>query len=203
MISGMKTNPPKSGMSNRFLLILLLFLTACTQVVLTVPETPRANYLYWNADRPLTWEDFQGRPFDATGTIACEIYLLNPSGLGRMTLYHPIEISVYTCMDRSRSWVRAEYKSADLLLYNQLLFDLYEIQTRHLRQEFKSTKFSLFNPLPRYQEISNRGNQVLEDRIVQFRRETNLGRDSAALAEWQKDLRRELAELAPFELKNP
>ncbi len=199
----MRTSRQKCGMSKKLPALLLVLLTACTQVVLTVPPAPDIHALYWRSDRPLTWADFQGRPFDSSNSIACEIHLLNPSGLGRMTLYQPIEISVYAYMDRSRSWVQPEYKSANLLLYNQLLFDLYEIQTRRLRQEFKSTSFNPLNPLPRFNQIINAANKVLQNRIGQFRRETNLGQDTAALAEWRKELQRELNELSAFEIKNP
>jgi hypothetical protein len=60
--------------------------------------------LHWNANRPLTWNDFKGQPEEG-GTLQGQILCLNLGGFQRQSAHHQIRFNIVSVFDRLNSWM--------------------------------------------------------------------------------------------------
>jgi outer membrane murein-binding lipoprotein Lpp len=99
----------------------------------------------WNADRPLTWADFQGVPdADASPNIGARTHILLNYRYQYITEFdrstnrycarvHPAGVQVDCMVDPLTSWVRPDARSDRLLNHEQRHFDLAQVYARKIR----------------------------------------------------------------------
>ena len=104
---------------------------------------------------------------------------------------------VETIFDRKQSWVAKEQQTEQELKYYQTMFNLYEVESRKLRKQFKETKLGL-DPDKVFQEKYNAALAALDERSKLYMEETDLGIDAAALEKWSQTLQQELKELESY-----
>src|SRR5438876_11403809 len=110
---------------------LLVFFIGCVGSQ-QLPQLPEGA-LVWSSQQKLKWDDFQGNPIHSGGQTVCEIALQNPTYLMKGNIFSK-EVVIGDCyMDRKHSWADKTKVTDQLLLYNQTMFDIYELFTRKLR----------------------------------------------------------------------
>lgn len=142
----------------------------------------------WNRG-PLTWSDFKVLPSDSVHTswLECSFRLDSMDNIGGMKM---CRTKVVCEVDPLASWVMDDYMTDQELAYNQVLFNLAEIQCR------------MFQPSLDLNQSPLEGDSLLmcvagyygieEDR---FAWESDGGQDSAAVARWLDSTNRVLAEM--------
>ncbi len=180
-------------MKNSF--ILLISLLVSTPLF---SQTLSADTLHWSANKKLTWNDFKGKPSDELETGEC-LMVMQASFVKKNPL-KPAIAAVVAVFDRKHSHTAIDDRTAQELKYYQVMFDIYEVYSRKLRQEFKNTKFGL-DPDKIFQEKYSKGITALDERVRKYRNDTNQGESNAELLKWEKQIALELKELEKFSSK--
>jgi hypothetical protein len=149
--------------------------------------------IHWSESRKLEWKYFAGKADGKEGILGQTTMMMNAEfrkGFKATT-------SIETLFDRKSSFVSAEGKTPQQLKYFQTMFDLYEVESRKLRKEFKTTKFGL-DPDKVFQEKYNAALKALSERVDNYMEETAAGNEPEEVAKWSKTLKAELKELDVF-----
>jgi hypothetical protein len=95
-------------------------------------------------------------------------------------------------VDKKNSWVDRKNAKDELLLYNQTIFDIYELYTRQLRQTFASTSFGLKDPIKIFNNAVEKNNEQLFARLRAFRTESGMGQNFETVKSWSAQIAAEL-----------
>jgi hypothetical protein len=189
-------------MKKYFIVCLTLFLVQCstTRISELYQVYDKVNYIYWSESKKLSWQDFEGEPLGSSNNHASEIHVYNPATIEKANLFSSPKLTSICVFDKKHSWVNQKIANDDILLYNQIIFNIYELYTRMLRKEFKNTDFSLDDYIKEFHFISEKNNSNLSDRIEKFRSESDLGQHKRALERWNKIIDDELASLNDYKM---
>lgn len=186
-----------------------LFSVAVMVLALGMSASAQLQYRSWNKG-PLTWHDFQvlrnvadakafeqsAHPEDTLSGVAEELasgswlqytFRLKHSD----TLANGITADrtrVVACMEPRLSWVAAESMTDKELHYNQVVFNLCEIQCRMFQPEFDR------GSAPDQDLLESVGKYAQSDEM-RFNYESGYGADSAVVERWLDSTNRLLAEL--------
>ena len=185
----------------KYSLVLLSFLfvqCATTKTSDLYQTYTKENYVYWSDSKKLTWDDFQGTPIGSNENYVTEIHLYNPATIEKANYFSTAKLTSICVFDKKHSWVNKKSASADLLLYNQVIFNIYELYTRKLRKEFYSTNFGLDDYIQQFHTMTEKNNSDLKNRLEDFRRDADLGKNVAGIKFWEMTVDKELDELKEF-----
>ncbi|MBK7500889.1 MAG: hypothetical protein IPI19_17830 [Ignavibacteriales bacterium] len=161
----------------------------------------KVNYVYWSDSRKLTWEDFQGKPIGSNENYVSEIHLYNPATIEKANIFSTAKLTSICVFDKKHSWVNKKVASADLLLYNQVIFNIYELYTRKLRKEFYNTEFGLDDYIQQFHLMTEKNNSDLKDRLEDYRSDADLGKNVAGIKLWEMTIDKELEELKAYKVE--
>ena len=139
------------------------------------------------ADGPLTWNDFRTVTADGNSSYLCYRFgysqVTGRTAEGNKIDYYRAE----AYMVPAESWVDARYRTDLLLRYNQLVFDLLEVERRQLSRTVITcnTQSSLDAALAS-------ANTTMTNTLLSLRVATADGTDSNAIALWEQSTRRRL-----------
>lgn len=147
-------------MKNKFILIILL---------LIVSNVNAQDYRKYWADGDLTWNDFQAKPIkNYTSHLAYVLlYQTNKKIINNKT-YYGVFSDAY--VDKSLSFVHKNIQDNYHLKYNQVIFNLVEIQKRELQKRF----YNLDNIFEANALLSDAKSQ-LDRKVLDFQEECNYG----------------------------
>jgi len=174
-------------MKNLFLL--LLFPSAIFSQSKNLNDT-----LHWKESKPLSWQDFKGKPKNG---MSGEAFCMLMANYEKPNPLKKTKFKIAAVWDRKKSWIAPDSKTADELLYYQVLFDIYEVHARKLRKEFSETKFGL-NPEAEFRGKYNTATENLTEEANDYRDETNEGADIAAVKKWNEKIKEEFKQLEKF-----
>lgn len=141
---------------------------------------------------PLTWNDFHHNTAINEKTSYLE-YFLDISHrsveVGNVKYSLPM-VEAYTSFEYS--WADSNYRTPQLLAYNQCLFDLVEYHRRKLEREISSSN------LWDYDELMKKGVRRLDDDLIRAEIEMKQGSDSSAIVAWQAKMRESFDTFKPF-----
>ena len=170
-------------------LLAATFLFCLTINVHAQPKNPN-DTIHWRAGKPLSWEDFKGKPKKANG-LTGEAFCMNYSKYEKPNPLKKTKYKVFAIWDRGKSWIDPKVKTPEELLYYQTLFNIYELNARKLRKEFSETKFGI-NPDQLFQAKYNSFNEALMDECRQYESETGSGTDRDEVKKWSEKINSEL-----------
>ncbi len=185
----------------KYSLVLLSFLfvqCAATRTSELYQTYDKVNYVYWSESRKLTWEDFQGKQNDSQNNNISQIRLYNPATIERATYLSNPELTVICIFDKKNSWVKKSAANDSLLLYHQVMFDIYELYNRKLKKQFNETEFSLNDYIEEFKSLTGKNNSDLEQQIEQYKIDSDHGNNYAGIKIWEMKVNRELDELKSF-----
>ena len=171
-------------------LSLLLLLSANAQVKVS------DDTLHWNANHPLTWDDFMGEPTEGN-VLHGQILCINLAGFQRPSAHHETQFKVVSVFDRKNSWM-PENERTDLgLSYYQAMFDIYEWNARKMRKDYADSRTAQDPDTDFREKYSQSANNRAAD-LNLFKKETKQGLDSTAVATWRAKLDEELKALEEY-----
>ncbi len=156
------------------------------------------EYLYWSKTRRLTWDDFQGIPLDLSGKTASGIHVYNPATIEKENIFTPAKLTAICVFEKSTSWVNEKVATKSLLLYDRVIFDIYELYTRKLREEFSKTDFNIDNYKEKFRQLTEKNNRELIKNVEQFRKDTSSGQIAEATILWGDKISDELDRLEKY-----
>jgi hypothetical protein len=161
----------------------------------------QAGYKTWSPNG-LTWTDFAARPDLTQSRVSSFAYLIGYNQ--QKTRLHDTTIvynKVYGVMNQLDSWVKTEAKTNELLIYNQLLFDLVELSVRKIQVEINRERYADLSEIPAPQRgvafsmtkhIFETNVAKAKQRIQVLEQETQYGTNATAVALWAKQIQDEL-----------
>ena len=132
------------------------------------------------SDGRLTWSDFMERTGDLTHASEFRYVFSFASDRQRFGDTTVLRIVANAYMDRSLSWINSDRKTEQVLIYNQVLFEIVELHRRRLQMELDRLRH-MFDVHAIFQSRNN----LLIREINTFQEETNWGANLNALTAWQ------------------
>ena len=173
-------------MKNTVILYLLL--------LFSLPAFSQEDTLQWNADRPLTWDDFKGEVDESEELSAMTHSELQ--ALGYMKEGYPFyEITVV--FKRSDSWTRGSGNEG-LLHHEQLHFDITELYGRKIRRKIAELRKAKEKSPEPYQEAIGMISAEWKKEQVRYDEESDHGRNAAKQKEWEEKILKELRALETY-----
>ena len=166
------------------LLILVLLVSSITY--------SQQSIMTWKAEKPLQWEDF-------TGVVdsSSEFSAATSAGITYSYRYTKInntysfKFDVAASIDKNKSWTKLNKQTPELLRHEQVHFDLAELYSRQLLEEFTSHKFTN-NYKEEIKQITDTVFQELTNSQLKYDEETNHGRKEEKQQEWEAYIKRQL-----------
>ncbi|MBA2613761.1 MAG: hypothetical protein H0U95_17500 [Bacteroidetes bacterium] len=123
---------------------LKLFFILSIVFLLSFKPDNEKEIVSWKLERPLTWDDFKGKPerrFAAASTSYDILKAVNKGTTKTATI--KIE-AVFFCQS---SWKKKSWINEQVLEHEQKHFDIVELYARKLRKKIKETTFTSFEDL--------------------------------------------------------
>ena len=157
-------------------------------------KAPSENRIHWDNSRKLSWQDFKGSPresskFSAESSLQIS-YGLKISQEAGVTNY---SFTVDCYFDKKGSWVKPDKKTDNLLMHEQLHFDIAEYFARKLRKEFKQNSFTTENYQTKSAAIFNKNFEEYQNYQTAYDEETRHGIIPEEQAKWEEKVRSLLA----------
>lgn len=175
------------------LLLIVLF-------VFTAAIVPAQNMLEWSAEHPLSVKDFEapapnnGQMQTVSGSFSVSYEF---GGLSLITTRN-LNQYVHANFQKDASYIdRADDTTTErLLAYQQLIFNVYELQARNLRKKFFDERGKLLTkgPGPLYQEVAAEHSRLL----AKVENETFQGASMDEIKRWNEWVLQELKKLNDF-----
>jgi hypothetical protein len=109
-------------------------------------SNPSNDTIYYNINRPLTWDDFKGAPdYNSPGgaiTASGFAFHANMNMVGN-DIY--LNVGIYTFFSKKNSWKKPNINSAYHLLHEQHHFDITRISAEKFRNELLKANFTVNN----------------------------------------------------------
>ena len=152
--------------------------------------------MVWDAERKLTWEDFQGPiPPDAVpaATTASGISYKYTANL----IHHEVKLDfeVTAFFYPNESWYRPELCDASVLQHEQLHFDISELFARKMRLRLQRTAFTE-NVKSEVRKIYKEILQELSEFQERYDWETNFSRNKEAQNRWNQRVAEALSQMS-------
>jgi hypothetical protein len=172
-------------------LFVLVLMTAHAQVKVS------DDTLYWNANRPLQWEDFKGEPSKG-GTLEGQILCVNIGGFQRQSAHHVTVFKTVSVFDRKNSWMPEEKQTDSGLKYFQVMFNIYELHSRKMREAYALSRTAEDPDVAFKEKYSQSANERSYD-LNMFKMKTKYGMDTTALETWKVKIDEQLKSLSEYE----
>lgn len=159
--------------------------------ILSISLFAQTNIHTWKMG-PLTWNDFHHNTQINDKYSYLEYFIDIKSRdvkVGNVDYTLPALLA-YTKPDYS--WADTNFRTPQMLAYNQCLFDIIEIHRRKMEYEICSTGYFDMD------EMMKKGVHRLDEDLTRIENETAQGQDTLALARWQAKAKDELDTLKPF-----
>jgi hypothetical protein len=142
----------KSLIQLSFLLIVLSNFAWAQNVQVSVfildnrKNNPLSDTIYHNANRPLTWDDFQGQPDEASeaGAVTASGFAYTANIRSSSKIFK-LNIFIYTFFNKKNSWKKPKIMSDYHLRHEQLHFDITRIAAQNFRTMLLAANFTREN----------------------------------------------------------
>lgn len=170
----------------------------CTHKEITKRNLLTEDIVEWSETRKLAWSDFQGVPILNGDAIISEIVVKNPASIERSNVFAKTRLTAQCYFDKRNSWVDKNRATNELLLYNQTIFDIYELYVRKLRQTYTATDFGLREALKVFNNVVEQNNQALLQRLKEFRIASRMGAEAETVKLWSEKIIAEIQSLDEY-----
>lgn len=175
----------KKTINMKKLLSIIIILITCSNLVSA--QENNDDIRYWK-DGKLSIKDFKGEP---------KTYIISELnynfGYKTHKLYTKDTTYVYikgdSYMYKNSSWINKNYNNNDYLKYNQVIFDLIELQTRKLQDKLYKS-----NTVIDYKSDLSKHTQILNTNIKDFKIASKEGENKNIIDEWANKVNDELKE---------
>jgi hypothetical protein len=165
-------------------------------------DSRQDDQLPWSSTRKLVLSDFVIRTSTVPGSSSHARFSMQFDPGGSRALPADLNDRVHNYFIRSDAWIDTSYDVNTSLRYQQTLFDLCEIYTRHFRRDLRENRKALRKGRMTVDELNAKAMSGFAARRIQYDTETQTGSSNQAQIKWEAAIRRELMELREFGLDN-
>lgn len=150
--------------------------------------------LEWSLTRKLTWDDFRGAPESGTDAAATTVSALSYQFQGYMQGSELVyEYEVKALFFPEKSWVKPGLRDEELLLHEQLHFDITAWYAQKLKKAF-DTITPVTDPRQQIEEVYQQLRVEMDAVQKRYDRETDYSRKTPEQLLWQSRIRSYLRE---------
>ena len=153
-------------------------------VALLLANNKGENVKMWDPSNPLTWQDFKDTSLANSRRAA-----LTASGIvldADPTDPTHYTATVYSLMDRNKSWVDVKRKSDYILSHEQYHFDITEYWSRRIKKDISNTHFTTKNFREKIGDIRRQNFKSAHEMEVQYDDETQHSLVKEQQQKWEK-----------------
>jgi hypothetical protein len=154
------------------------------------------NVLLWSADRPLNWNDFNGKPekrFAAASTHYDILKHLKKENANAAT------VTIEAVFFRHKSWKKVSWINDEVLAHEQRHFDIVELFARQLRKAVSAASYKSYEDLSKkLDEFYDKFDKAMDVYQDKYDEETDGSMNGDQQRAWQKKIAAELKELEAF-----
>lgn len=156
------------------------------------PQVRGDSTIFWSATRPLTWNDFKGKPQSSGPNGAMTYSGMEFSFENRAD---SIYFSITTTFNPNVSWVNSKVATDYMLRHEQLHFNITELYSRKLRSALKKMKPGLPNPEVTAKKLYHRFSKECFQVQRLYDKESDHSRNENKQRSWDKKIANELFQL--------
>jgi len=144
----------------------------------------------WTHGRPLSLDDFRGRPDELSRAAAA-----TNSGLDVRTSlqtqygHTKVSVTIVPFFDKNRSWCRANSRNARTLLHEQQHFNITAIKGCELADTIRHFTFTTQNYMKELEQLYRQKDKEAQQQQEVYDGETNHGQIPAAQEKWEQAIR--------------
>jgi hypothetical protein len=158
------------------------------------------DFISYSPKRPLTLDDFQGRPDEVRSTAAVTFSMVSMKYSSILTMDNEIivDVSVVAYFNKSKSWCRPENRSPETLAHEQRHFDLSAVKACELVDTIRKFHFSVDDfpgELDRLHRLKQKELDQLQD---QYDQESKHGTGPSTQEKWNHLIDARLKQLNCF-----
>lgn len=151
--------------------------------------------IYWQTDRKLTWDDFQGEVPTNTNLSA-----MSHTGMEHNYTFknNILEIDAQCSFEKLKSWSKINNRTDALLKHEQGHFDITEIYIRKFRKQITEIEFNSKNIHEKFENNMRKINSEYNNCQNLYDKETNHHINQKKQAEWEEKIANDLKELEAY-----
>ncbi|MBL7910468.1 MAG: DUF922 domain-containing protein [Bacteroidia bacterium] len=154
------------------------------------PEDEKEK-ISWKLERPLTWDDFKGKPEKRFAAASTSYDIL------KEVTKNSVEIKAV--FFTQSSWKKTSWINDQVLAHEQKHFDIVELYARKLRKQIKETKFTSYEDLKSKVETLYDANDKAMDKYQDlYDEETDGSMNGDKQREWEAKIMKEIKALDAY-----
>jgi hypothetical protein len=155
------------------------------------------DILVWKEGRPLTWDDFNGKP-EKRFAAASTHYDIIKSILKAEA--KPMAVTIEAVFFRNSSWKKKSWINDQVLAHEQKHFDIVELFARKLRKSISETRFKSYTDLvEKVNALYDKNDKEMDIYQDQYDDETDGSMNGEKQRTWEKKIMQEINDLKKFE----
>lgn len=175
---------------------IILFTSLTSFALFSSFQISDTDFAKWSAVVKLSWNDYKAAYDAKEGKPANSHVLVDFTYKIDGTV---LTLNVRNVLMRNASYYDPKLKSTELLLSEQTFFDIAEVAARKFKKHVATSKIPLSNANT---FISAMYKSALQERTlkqIEFRKDTQYGKNKTALNKWATATKKELDELAKYQ----
>lgn len=153
-------------------------------------------FIEWDENRPLRWDDFQGKPEPRFAAATTSYDILKTVSKKDS---HTAEVIIRAVFFKKTSWKKKQWINDDVLTHEQKHFDIVELFARKLRKSISSHGFKDGNDIEStISELYDLNDKEMDQYQDQYDEETDGSMNGDQQRAWQKKIKKELEELEAY-----
>lgn len=143
----------------------------------------------FEGNRPLQWSDFKGTPDYSSPYFAYTVWKTNHKYTavrfsGDTALINGFEMTLM--LDSTKSWLKKDKKSDDLLLHEQGHFDIGLLYMKEVLKEISRTQFTRANYQSEIRNLTARIQRKYNEMTLNYDNDTNHSKNKEQQKNWTK-----------------
>lgn len=172
---------------------------AAILLFISVLTNAQENFVTWNENEPLQWNDFSGKA-DHSSSFEAESFAEVKYSY-QFNSPRDFHFNVKASFNRNTSWIKQGYKSDALLKHEQLHFDIAELYARKLKVAFDNYTYSS-NYEEEIVQIFSRVKLIYHKTQQLYDEETNHSLIASVQKEWEVLVKEELDNVKKIKYSN-
>jgi len=184
--------------------ISLAFKISITCFNLSFSQELQDGQIRWSSDKKLSIDNFKLKTDDENNTFVSSQFLISYSAKGLDFLKRNLNKNIQNLFIENASWINTNKVDNidEQIDFQQIQFDLAEIQARKFRQRLFLDKWTIAKGFTILDKISNEIMAEFSVIRLELLKETDNGRNKEVVKNWKEKITLQLQELDDFRYEN-
>ncbi len=167
----------------------ILFLLVLAFFLFSLKEKDTSEVIVWNENKPLTWDDFKGKPARRFAAASTNYDIVKSCEQKNDSIAIDIKAVFYTY----KSWKKTSWLNDDILAHEQKHFDIVELFARKLREKVLNEHYTSYQDLlVKVDTLYNQNDKAMDIYQDKYDDETDGSMNGDMQRKWNKDIMAEI-----------